>query len=484
MQRRWLSIERPKISQRGPEPQTQETGSVFIVALAIVVIAAIITTSCLLYISDYRERRGRLSDQDAKAADLEGEIRSAKENIRHQAVTAGRIDLSQAALPSDNNLDHLSFNVSDGGQNNFITVPSLAGTSDAGDLATPAHLGSDAASDPFAGATAQVLKISVNATATNTPLSTQRTVNKTVTATPEIDVRRIPLSEFTVYSSGNSNLLLDQAVFPGGLGRIFAGGNVNLRGSLFSFYPLVSEGTVNGSGGGQIEFKEGGSSQSEVKLEGSAGAAGDSAWVNEARTRFAAKLITPDVLPVDTALAYNVCTSSNSEGASGLNIVGLGAQCDLTVIVRGQQTPQAFWTKNHQPVAGLTSASKKQARKKDSQAAAPKTPNVVVGTYADEKGVQRTVLALNYATLPSGLTMQSCYLIVNNDAGAPDPNALVLLRSADRLTHPFSVVTPNRLGVEGDFNVGTDKSSAASLITPLDVQAFPVGSFQQLGAAR
>jgi hypothetical protein len=485
MRCRLLFIERAPACALLAQGQAREKGVVFIVALAVVVIASIIATSCLIYISNHRERQARLADQDAKGIDLESEIRSAKDNIQHQAISSGQVDLSLLPPMASTQANRLSLSFSAPGIfDSVIRIPWLAGNSGEHDPATTVRLGQDIPSDPFSGAVAQVVKVAVDASAVEKTVSSSRIVNKTVTATPEIDIRRIPVSEFTVYSAGHSDLQLDQAVFPGGLGRVFAAGNVNLRGSLVSPYPLVSQGIVNGTGEGQVTFNAGSDSQPKITIDGPLGNPGDAGWINNARTRFAANVITPDVLPVDTAAAYNVYTPMESPGASQLNIVGLGSRCDLTVVARGQETPQVFWTHSRQPVIGFTRAAIGQASPKNAKRDPQKTPNVVVGTFSDEKGAQQTVLALNYATLPSGLPIQSCYLIVTNGAGVADPNALVLLRSADTLNRGFSVVTPNRLGVEGDFNVGSGDSVAASLITPQDVQAFPVGSFKQLGGAR
>ncbi len=449
--------------------------------LAIVVIASIIISSCLVYITDQREREARISNQDAKAAVLESEIRLAKDSIRYQAVTAGQVDLSllTPGITNDATAVSLAFQAP-GSEDNVIPIPAFAPLDSASLERSGVRLGAETPADPFAGATVQIARVAVDASVRDKIPGSTRIIDKTVNATPEIDIRQIPVSEFTVYSAGRSDLQLDEAVFNGGVGRVFAVGNVDVRGVVTSAYPLVSDGAVNANGAGQIDFSD----QPAITLNGPAGRPGDSQWVDNARTQFAAKIITPDILPVDVAPAYGVCISSDSDHATPqLNITGLGARCDITVVVNGQGFPQIFWTRTGQPVQGLTGGSpnNKNAHRRQNK---PPTPNVMVGSYSDENGVRRTVLALNYATLPATLPIQSVYLIAANGAGQSDAHALVLLRSAEVLRQAFSVVTPNRLGIEGDFNVGAASSFGASLITPLDVQTFPVGTFNQLGAAR
>jgi hypothetical protein len=99
-------------------------------------------------------------------------------------------------------------------------------------------------SDPFAGARAQVTKVALDAQISDTAMASARTTDKRVTASPEIDIRQIPISEFTVYSAGSA-LELDQSNFPDNLGRVFAEGSITVHGSILSRYPLVSAQNVN-----------------------------------------------------------------------------------------------------------------------------------------------------------------------------------------------------------------------------------------------
>ncbi len=456
-----------------------QNGSVFVVTLAVVVIASIIVSSCLVYITNQREREARVSDQDAKTAVLEDEIRLAKENIRYQAVISGQVDLSLFTPLPTNDLTAVSLAfLASGSEDKTITIPAIAPLNTAALSQSGVRL--ETPSDPFAGATAEVARVAVAATAMDKTASSARIVDKTVTAAPEIDIRQIPISEFTLYAAGRADLQLDAVIFPEGIGRVFAEGNVDVRGVISSAYPLVSGGVVNANGAGRINFSD----PPGIALTGAAGSIGDAQWVDNARTQFAAKIVTPDVLPVDLAPAFSVLASNAADkGTPQLNITGLGALCDITIMVNGQGSPRIFWTRTGQPVQGLTEVSANN-NNEIRRPAKPGVPSVVLGSYSDEGGVRQAVLALNYATLPTALPIQSVYFVAANGAGQPDAHALVLLRSADVLRSNFSVVTPNRLGIEGDFNAGTNSAFGASLITPLDVETFPAGSFSQLGAAR
>jgi hypothetical protein len=101
--------------------------------------------------------------------------------------------------------------------------------------------------DPFIGAKANVLSVEVrssDSTATNVQ---SRLSSKMVSVNPEIDVRSIPVSQFTAFSSG-TGVDVDSANFMGSLGRVFALGDIQLSGSFSTNYPLVSGGSVSTDG--------------------------------------------------------------------------------------------------------------------------------------------------------------------------------------------------------------------------------------------
>jgi hypothetical protein len=62
-------------------------------------------------------------------------------------------------------------------------------------------------------------------------------------------------------------------------------------------------------------------------------------------------------------------------------------------------------------------------------------------------------------------------MVVQNPAGSPLPNAVILIRGAHGLNGPLSIVSPHPIIVAGDFNSDAgDDAPPASIITPASVQ--------------
>jgi hypothetical protein len=80
----------------------------------------------------------------------------------------------------------------------------------------------------------------------------------------------------------------------------------------------------------------------------------------------------------------------------------------------------------------------------------------------------QTILALDYARLGAP-QFSSVYLAVQDAAGNPLANAVILIRGAQALSGPMSIVSPHPIIIAGDFNADGD-SPAASIVTPANVQ--------------
>src|SRR5207244_10478506 len=92
--------------------------------------------------------------------------------------------------------------------------------------------------DPFLGAKASVLSVGVESSAVTSVISQSRLSSKKVVVTPRIDVRGIPVSQFTVFAFGAS-VDIGSANFAGPIGRIYAQIDIRLSGSLSTSYPVV-----------------------------------------------------------------------------------------------------------------------------------------------------------------------------------------------------------------------------------------------------
>ena len=483
------------------QSKSSENGSVLAVAIVAVSIATMIAVSYLLFASDRRERVGRSLNQAAKEMALEGVVLQAKAMIQNEVLQYGTL-----ALPEARNLDlddqnTISLRLSvEGHSEATVQIPALASVNTgSGNQSVPLQ---ENASDPFAGARAQVTKVAIDAQISDTARVSARTTNKRVTASPEIDIRQIPVSEFTVYSAGSA-LDLDQSNFPDNLGRVFAEGSITVHGGILSLYPLVSAQNVNSGDTGTLTFA--GQSKDKIYLGPSSGSSASQAgWINDARTKYDSKIITRAVLPVDTAPAFGIYEGpdgiATTDGGQ-LNLDALRRACTLEIrAVRDprrrmrQYSIAARWVQTNELAAVFVSKSVSSVRSSQSVGNAEQrgskgggtplkaaVPNFVVSSGAGGS----VLLAINYATLPAKPPLNSIYCEVDDGTGRPVPTAWVVIRSAESLNDSLSIVTPHHIGVEGNFNVSSIRTVAASLITPQDIRAFGAGYFNaQLGPAK
>jgi len=110
--------------------------------------------------------------------------------------------------------------------------------------------------DPFRGAMASTSELDVTGSALRLGL-TKPDGNfdfLSLRSMPIISIRQIPVSEFSIYSSGGG-LTLDAAVTPN-IGRTYINGDLNIIGGIANAsYPLTAAGIVNLSGGARLEAR-------------------------------------------------------------------------------------------------------------------------------------------------------------------------------------------------------------------------------------
>jgi hypothetical protein len=177
-----------------------DRGSIAVLVIAAVAIATMIVGSYLLFIDDHRERTAREGDDSATQIRLEQNILRIQSEIQLIAKTEGKIDLPQInsylgtladSVPSAQWLK-LTLNGYDGG-----VAPIEALADPLSSLTSLENQG-----DPFLGARAQVLGVGVESSASSSVGAQSRLSSKKVVVTPQIDVRAIPASQFTVFAFG------------------------------------------------------------------------------------------------------------------------------------------------------------------------------------------------------------------------------------------------------------------------------------------
>src|SRR5260370_5751268 len=321
--------------------------------------------------------------------------------------------------------------------------------------------------DLFGQAHALVTTIDVDITTSST-VPNVRLPNLNVTDHPQIAVREIPVSQFTVFSAGDP-FTLGTAVFSDDIGRVFYDSTVSVSGSFTSEFAIVAGQNVNFQDG-SLQIKNPSDNSVSVTLSTDTQSPN---FLSDARTVLDSKIVTGGVLPINSGALNTVYSSRNSgQGTSnGLNLTLLKEQCDLLVVARPDiaiTTPNGkqYLVKVAGKVGGknlvyptnTTSASKSQPT--------PGPQTVVFAAAQNKQNPSQPILTLDYIQLDA-VPLGSVFMVVQDTAGNPIANAVILVRGAQQLSGAFSIVSPHPIIIAGDFNDGDE---AASIITPANLQ--------------
>lgn len=431
-----------------------EKGSIFVVVIAAVAIATMIAATFLAFMNDARERAGREMDQAKQQVALEGTVLTMKKAIGKQAADTGFIDLSGMQI---NGFTLTWVPSNDKGSRHLAPV---SGPSGVGDNAGPLQpLDGTDGGDPFKGASAQILKINVDGSAETQRLP--RLSNKVVTVTPTIDIRQIPVSQFTVFSL-NSSVNIDSTSFGGNAGRVFGQLGITVTGDLQTDYPLVSGNDFNGTGSVLFNVAPGQSISFSPDSEPTTNPE-DLQFLADARTSLDSFVITPGVLPLDVVLV----PGENSEQTGGWDLHASINQTDIKFEItgngKGDYSVRATGTDSQwfQPV-GPKSIAGDQSKKPQS------CPCLAKDGDGDLKN--QIVIGFNYKGVPD--TVKRIAFVVAN---ARPESVTLLIRGASMLKGPLSIVTPHNVIFEGNFNTLGADPPAASVMTSQAVSSAPLG---------
>jgi hypothetical protein len=294
----------------------------------------------------------------------------------------------------------------------------------------------------------------------------------TVTDHPQIAVREIPVSQFTVFSAGDP-CTVGATVFSQNIGRIFSTSTLSITGNFSSEFTVIAGQNVNFNGG-SLQVRDPSGNSVSVKL---ATSTQDSDFLPDARTSLDSRVVTGSILPIDSAALNSVYETGNTgpSASNGLNLSLLKAQCDLLVVARPDITittpsgKKACLVTVMGNVGGANLTYPVAANKATAESPGTVTQQTVPFAAAQSnQNPTQTILALDYARLGAA-QLSSVFLVVQDPAGNPLPNAVILIRGAQVLARPISVVSPHPIIIAGDFNLGDD-SPAASIITPANLQ--------------
>jgi hypothetical protein len=440
-----------------------ESGSTLVLVLGAVVIAAMIAVSYLIFTDNLRERASRTLDQNQQEIAAEQGILEIERQVRRQLLSSASFDLdADQLLP----VPGFSFSATVAGQaGTLLSVSSTVGVADIHSLLSLTN------EDPFGAAKARVQLIDLTAISKIAPDGQQRLPSVQLTATPQIAVREIPVSQFTVYSAGDP-FTIAPTPFDQGVGRVFSESSIAVAGDVSSLYPIVSKLQVIFKGA-SLKVADADSSNGPIGISSTDTDSNDF-WA-AARTQFDFRLITSDVLPVESAPLDQIYGASPG---GGLNFDLLQAQCDLVVAAQvsagsdpNNGYPVTTISKTGEfPLGSLSYPPSTNSGAKAGSNGGPSKQSVAFAAYSNKDNPTQVLLAFDYGKLPKSFT-GSIYLVAQDSGGNPVGNAIIVIRGAKTLSGPLSIVSPHPIVIAGDFNHPT--GVACSIITAQDVQTQP-----------
>jgi hypothetical protein len=450
-------------------------GSVLVTVIAAVAIASMIVSSYLLFTDDHRERIAREDDDAATQIRLEQNVLRIQQEIRQLAKAKGEIDLSEissyleAPPNSQTSTEWLKLKL-DGYEEGVALLESFATPSTS--LTSLQNQG-----DPFLGAQANVLSVGVESSAATIANSQSRLSVKKVAVTPRIDVRAIPLSQFTVFAFGTS-VDIDSVNFGDPIGRIYAQNDIRLSGSFSTNYPLVSGGNVYTTGSLTVSLDE----NPPIQFSGEQTAyaqpsdSSQAAWLAEARTQYNSAIINQGSLPISLSLppaANGMVFGGTENKGPAFDLSTIRNRCDLFLLVRAEGRGKygitvvrgnpSWLQSNGQHERGGAPAGSDSIESGEPPGTGWQNNPFVARKPKTNGRNEQVIVAFNYGALGQEARQQVHAIFVEFDSSISD--AVVLVRGARTLQGGLTVASRWPVLVAGDFNAGPNPMPASILTT-------------------
>jgi hypothetical protein len=301
--------------------------------------------------------------------------------------------------------------------------------------------------DPFRGLAAVVDTVTVTAAAQSTlSTSASRFSLPSMTLNPQLSVRQIPASEFTVFSASTSSFQMTPAAMPI-MGRVHAEGDLVISGGpLASIYPVTAGGNISVANNGAL-FAQSGPDEpaSTFPVQSTA----DNNWLALSRSVEHSTILSGRDLPMNTFEATDVSqmtapaltTPPNTPAAQQQ----LWRQCDRIITENiGQIT--------------ATTATGAQCTPQEKRA---------FYAYYSRHNPGGVAIVFDVSKVPPQAGRNSFYF------ASSSPNRVVLLINASNLPADFAIATNLPVAVEGGLNVLGDPKAVS--ITARNVYGVPIG---------
>ena len=296
-------------------------------------------------------------------------------------------------------------------------------------FATQTHNGLQALSapdDPFRGLVALVDTFTVTADAKSTFASDtdSRFTLPTLALTPQMNIRQIPVSQFTLFSSAAS-LRVPAPAMPI-LGRIHTEGDLTISGgAVAALYPVTAGGNITLANNASLSAQ---SAPYEPSVSFQVQSTSDNRWLGLARSVDHSTILSGRDLPMNMVEATDVSQMTspalNTPDVTPIAQQELWRQCTRLVSLKdGKVTVHT--------AAGVAVSPA------ETRAFFP---------YHSPHFPGGTVIVFNLLKAPPGIGRNSFYIT------SADPNAIVLLINGSTLPGDVAIVSPLALAIEGGFN--------------------------------
>jgi hypothetical protein len=423
------------VAHRGVE------GNVLIILLGVVFVLAILGGAVFETGNAARDRALKLQYWDRAVASTEFSL----EAIRQSGAT----QFQQQAWLDVGSLDSNQFQAHGSKETGYynLDLQAMAQAPTNQIWATQTHNSFQAltaADDPFRGLAAVVDTFTVTADAQSVLSSPtdNRFALPSMTLTPEISVRQIPVSEFTLFSS-SAAFQVAAPVQPA-IGRIHTEGDLVITGgAVTSLYPVTAGGNITLVNNASLLAQSG---PNQPQLNFPVQSTADDNWLAMARSTSQSTFLSGRDLPMTMVEAADISQMTAQAPPPANNPIAqqqLWRQCSRIVFdSNGKIT--------------ISTASGAAAGSQEKRA---------FTRYVSPTNPGSPVIVFDVSKEPPSPGRSSFYISSSN------PNAIVLLTNASNLPGDMAIVSPLPLFVEGGFN--NQGAPKAASITAKTVSAAP-----------
>jgi hypothetical protein len=416
-------------------------GNVLAVLLGAVVVLGLIGGSLFEIANAGRERALKIQYRDRALANTEFSLETIRQSAATQLQQQAWLDVG--SLDSNQTQAHGSKET--GYYNLDLHATAQAPTNQI--LATQNHdlfQALTATDDPFRGLAAVVDTFTVTAEAQSILSSPtdSRFALPSMALTPQISVRQIPVSEFTLFSSASLQVV---APFMPIVGRIHSEGDLIVWGGKYtSIYPVTAAGNISLANNGAL-FAQSGPNQPQASLP--VESTTNDEWLAMSRSVERSNILSGRDLPMTVVEAANIKQMTAQDMAlSANNPIAqqqLWRQCSRIVF------------ENNGTITISTASG----------AAAGSQEKRAFTRFVSRTNSGAPVIVFDVSKEPPSAARNSFYISSSN------PNAAVLLTNAGTLPGDMAIVSPLAISVAGEFN--TQGVPKAVSITAKKVSAVP-----------